>query len=1051
MTSPIARFLLIILVAIGFVFFVDHSVINPSPNSSGRDSKSPISASDKPPVLEWPAKPVHLVTNKTSSHRELVKKNQRSSKSEKLVFQRFSDWCSRYTAATNSSARQELEIEGIQIATERQVEMLDLIAADPEHALLQAIPRHLRGKLPLSLVALIEEPLSGRGDFGVLAAIGKAADQPPTTPLYRTVSLGERAWRAYTFGVALERSTLTDIPLHGIALGGLFALDPNPIRRLESEEREQLNGTLADAVCSVAGTAAAEFGTATAIDTGGEIAWLCGDLHLQEVTAKALAGLNDSGNGLDVEGTFRMKSAYTGGIKRLLILRVDFSDLPGVPLSAATATNMLAGINSFYREQSFGKTGFQPLGSGSALTATLRMPKTAAVYGAGDASLLRTDARAAARTAGFNTALFDFDLICMGAVPGFNWAGLGYIGAPGAWIRSSFDASGGVPSHELGHNLGLLHANFWDTGGQSVTGAGSNVAYGDSFDTMGNAGAGKRHFNARYKNYLGWMPTAEVRTVTSSGTYRVWAHDLTNAATTRALRIAKNNQTNYWLEFRQQFTDRPALMSGLGLRWARSGNQSSLLLDTTPGTADGKNDSALLIGRTFSDTASDIHITPVAKGGTVPESLDVVIQIGRFTNNLPPIALLAASSTSLPVNGVVTLTATATDPEKDPLAYSWDFGDGTIIAANTPKVTHAWTTVGEYVAYCRVSDMKGGVAIRSIPIRVGNPTTVRIAGQVTRGGHPLQGIRVEVSNTRQAYTDSDGFYTLTGLTRGIYTVKAISDGLMFNSVGFTNPVSVQANQTGVDFESFAAGDLATVSIVPLGAQWRYYDKGNLTTSAWRQSSFDDTGWSRGAAPLGYGDDNIITTVGYGGVSSAKYITTWFRHSFRIDDLSGFQSITLGLIRDDGAAVYLNGREIFRSNMPTGTLLASTLASSATGGTDETALFEAELPSTLFVGGSNILAVEVHQSSTNSSDMRFNLRISGLLRPTQRAPAIVLTPQSGSLRIAWTITAIGYVLQESDVPDGLWQLGEGPMGTEAGLNFTVVSATNSTRFFRLSKP
>ena len=1049
MTSPVARFLLVILVTIVF-FFVDHSVVNRSPISSGRDSKSPLSASEKPLVVEWTSNPIPLVSNETSFRRELVTKKQWFSKSEKLVFQRFSNWCSRYTAATNSSVRRELEIEGIQIATERQVEMLDLISADPEHALLQSIPRHLRGKLPPSLVALIEEPLSGRGDFGVLAAIGDADDQSPKAPLYRTVSLGERAWRAYTFGVALERSTLTDIPLHGIALGGLFALDPNPIRRLESEERDQLNENLADAVCSVAGTAAAEFGTTTAIDTGGEIAWLCGDVHLKEVTAKALSRLNDFGNGLDAEGTFRMKSAYTGGIKRLLILRVDFSDLTGAPLSDAAATNMLTGINSFYREQSFGKTGFQRLGAGSALTPTLRMPKTAAVYGAGDAALLRTDARAAARTAGFNTALFDFDLICMGAVPGFNWSGLGYIGAPGAWIRSSFDASGGVPSHELGHNLGLLHANFWDTGGQSVTGAGSNVEYGDSFDTMGNAGAGKRHFNARYKNYLGWMPTAEVRTVTNSGTYRVWAHDLTNAATTRALRIVKNIQTNYWLEFRQQFIDRPALVSGLGLRWARSGNQSSLLLDTTPGTADGKNDSALLIGRTFSDTASGIHITPVAKGGTVPESLDVVIQIGRFTNNLPPVAILAASSTSPPVNGTVTLTATATDPEKDPLAYSWDFGDGTIIAANTPNVTHAWTTVGEYVAYCRVSDMKGGVAIRSILIRVGNPTTVRIAGQVTRRGHPLQGIRVEVSNTRQAYTDSDGFYTLTGLTRGIYIVKAISDGLLFNRLGFTNPVSVQANQTGVDFESLVAGDLATVSIVPLGAQWKYYDKGNLTTSAWSQLSFNDTGWSRGAAPLGYGDDNIVTTVGNGGVASAKYITTWFRHSFRIDDLSGFQAITLGLIRDDGAAVYLNGREIFRSNMPTGTLLANTLASSVTSGSDETTLFEAELPSTLFVRGTNVLAVEVHQASASSIDIRFALQISGLLRPTQRAPEIVLTPQSGSLRIAWPITAIGYVLQESDVLDGPWQLGEGSIGTEAGLNFTVVSVTDSTHFFRLNK-
>jgi len=77
---------------------------------------------------------------------------------------------------------------------------------------------------------------------------------------------------------------------------------------------------------------------------------------------------------------------------------------------------------------------------------------------------------------------------------------------------------------------------------------------------------------------------------------------------------------------------------------------------------------------------------------------------------------------------------------------------------------------------------------------------------------------------------------------------------------------------------------------------------------------------------------------YGSDPNNKYITTYFRKTFTVSNPSQFNGLTLDLLRDDGAVIYVNGQEVARSNMPTGTINYQTLAATNIGGADETTNF-----------------------------------------------------------------------------------------------------------------
>jgi len=169
------------------------------------------------------------------------------------------------------------------------------------------------------------------------------------------------------------------------------------------------------------------------------------------------------------------------------------------------------------------------------------------------------------------------------------------------------------------------------------------------------------------------------------------------------------------------------------------------------------------------------------------------------------------------------------------------------------------------------------------------------------------------------------------------------------------------------------------SVVETGSSWRFLDDGTNQDLAWRDPDFDDSSWSAGNAQLGYGDGDEQSLVGFGGNSAQKFITTYFRHEFELKDVARVDELRLALLRDDGAAVYLNGTLLLRSNMPVAYDYLTPATTSISGSAEtrfvNSTINAANLNAGTLREGRNVLAVEMHQANGTSEDLSFDLSLS----------------------------------------------------------------------------
>jgi uncharacterized repeat protein (TIGR02543 family) len=178
------------------------------------------------------------------------------------------------------------------------------------------------------------------------------------------------------------------------------------------------------------------------------------------------------------------------------------------------------------------------------------------------------------------------------------------------------------------------------------------------------------------------------------------------------------------------------------------------------------------------------------------------------------------------------------------------------------------------------------------------------------------GLSAAVSLMLYAAPEKGGSFIFNGLN----VPEPTWSGLYPKDLGF----EIKAvTKSGYTFKGWTGS--VTKIIVPKKSSWKYLDNGSNQGTNWYSVSFNDNAWSGGQGELGYGDGDEQTTLSYGSNSNTKYITTYFRKTFQLSssDLP-YARVNIGLLRDDGAVVYVNGKEMIRSNIKQGDITYLTM-------------------------------------------------------------------------------------------------------------------------------
>ncbi|HUT14357.1 MAG TPA: lamin tail domain-containing protein, partial [Thermoguttaceae bacterium] len=168
------------------------------------------------------------------------------------------------------------------------------------------------------------------------------------------------------------------------------------------------------------------------------------------------------------------------------------------------------------------------------------------------------------------------------------------------------------------------------------------------------------------------------------------------------------------------------------------------------------------------------------------------------------------------------------------------------------------------------------------------------------------------------------------------------------------------------------GGAGQVPLIDIEHVWSYEQSNTNLGTAWRELGYDDSTWGSGAALLyveGSGlpaPKNTPLTIGAS--------TYYFRSHFTLDaNPASVAQLDLRTVIDDGAVVYINGQEVYRLAINANDQVTHGFYVDRAVGN---AFYEGPftIPTDALVAGDNLIAVEVHQTNSGSSDVVMGLEL-----------------------------------------------------------------------------